>query len=395
MFRRLLFIVSGLLATLAALLLVLAWFGEPPPTLATALQTLSTRERTALEALAGAGRFAPQSLRSLGGYYDGLLDTPLNERAVWIDEGHVRALRIAHWPVAEPPDLSAFSELRVLWLDTGALERLPDLSALTQLTELQLRDQHVAQLDPARLPPGVVTLGLARNPLTAIDALASRPTLRSIDLARTRVTDIAALVPLPIDRIDLSGTPLAALPDAVPATRHGDWSMNLDDTPFLSPPGLSWQGPGGYAFVGTAFGHETREGYLGSGRVDARGTGDMVPALRPVQLNTLNAQGVYDVTVEASIDRGRIRIWLHPPDHYWRQRSPWFARADIDGFGFLPRQAWVFADIAAGQTATLDGRLWREGSPDRPVMTFEVQPLGPEPAYGFRYRVRNRARPAT
>lgn len=365
-----------------------AWFSTPAPIMAEALSSLEPHERTALQRLLARGNVAPTAIRALGGYYRGLLDVDANRHAVWIDHGHVRAMRLAGWPEATAPDLSAFNRMEVLWLDDGRLSEWPDMSRLAALQEVQLRRQPLTSIDGERLPPSIVDLGLAHTAVTNVDALAGATTLRTLDLAHTGVANFSVLVPLALDRLDLSHCPVASLPEKLPRRRHGDWSVNLDGTPVLNPPGFSRVGPGGYAFAGTAFGREERHGHIGSGKADASGYGERLPALRPVVLQTINDRGVYDVVIEASVDAGRARVWLHTPDDFWTSRSRWFSEVDIDGFGFAMQETWVHVDLEAGKTTALRGRLMRLGPPDRPELQFLIAPIGNDPVREFRYRVR-------
>lgn len=388
---RFLLVVGSLATLFLASLVAYAWFASPAPPIDQALAGLVPGERTALEALARQAGFAPASMHALGGYYRGLLDAPVNRRALWIEDGHVRALRIAGWPQADAPDLAAFRELEVLWLDDGALAEWPDLSRLAKLRELVLREQPLTRIDGARLPPALVELGLAGTGVEDVAPLATLGTLRELDLSETAVARIDALLPLALDTLDLAGSRIAELPATLPRRVHGDWSLNLDGTPLLTRPDLSWQAPAGYAFVNSALGRERREGYVGSGNVDAWGEGEAVPSMRPVQLNTRDDRGgVYDVEVEASIASGRARIWMHPPDDYWWKVSPWFGQVDIRGFGFPPRASWVRYDLEAGQPVRVNGRLMRAGSSEHPQMEFLIEPLDGTQVTGLRYHVRKR-----
>ena len=371
-------------------LLAWAWLAEPAPDIASAVATLAPAERKALQQIAHDGGFELRAMHSLGGYYRGLLEAEVNRRAVWIEGGHVRALRVADWPHAAAPDLSAFTALRVLWLDHGQLAQWPRLSGLDALRELNLSQQPLPTPAANALPAGLETLALAGTRIDAVAPLARLSRLRELDLSATPLTEFDGLLALDLDRLDLSATRIGRMPKALPRP-GGDWALNLDDTPVLNPPGLSWQGPGSYAFTGSAFGREERSGWAGSGEVDASGYGETVSALRPVELLTRNDRGVYEVEVEAGIGSGRVRIWLQPPDHYWSRISPWFAAVPVRGFGFPPRQAWVYADVDAGRSARLRGRLGSAGAAERPQVRFLVEPLDGVPAGDFRYHVRHAA----
>lgn len=379
----LLLVVLGLV-----LLVLLALNADPVAPYAEQFKTLPKSEQIALQQLASDLDMAPDSYRPLGGYYQGLLSEPVNKRAIWIDQGHVRALRLAKWPRPAPPDLSALTELQVLWLDQGQLTTLPDLSRLSKLVELELRQQPLTALTSDRLPPALTRIGLSQTALTDLSPLSTIKSLKTIDASRTSVTDFSALVPLALDRLDLHDTLIARMPDALPAKRQGDWSVNLDNTPVLNPPGHQWTAPGGYSYSGVALGAETKQGMIGSGEVDVVGTGAEITAMRPVILPTSNDQGgVYDVQIEASIETGRARIWLDRPLGFFSAISPWFSEVDIDGFGFPPNPGYVYADLEPGQTTTLIGQLRLPGPVEHYDLEFKVEPLGGEKATGFRYKV--------
>jgi len=382
---------AALLALLAlGGLLAWAWLAEPVPDMASAVATLAPSERRALEQIARDGGFEVEAMHSLGGYYRGLLEAEVNRRAVWIDAGHVRALRVADWPRTEAPDLAAFTALQVLWLDHGALAQWPQLSGLDALRELNLSQQALPAPASNVLPAGLATLALAGTRIDDVAALATLARLRELDLSATPLIDFSALLALDLDTLDLSATRIERMPATLPRP-GGDWEVNLDGTPVLNPHGMSWQGPGSYAFTGAAFGREERTGWAGSGAVNASGYGETVSALRPVELMTRNTRGVHEVEVEASIGRGRVRIWLQPPDHYWSRISLWFGAVSVRGFGFPPRQAWVYADIDAGGSARLRGRLGSAGAADHPQLRFHVEPLDGQTAHDFRYHVRHAA----
>ncbi|AVP95823.1 hypothetical protein C7S18_00785 [Ahniella affigens] len=381
-------IIGLLLALGLGLLILLALNAEPVPPYAEQVKTLPAAEQASLQQLAADLGMAPDGFRALGGYYEGLLDVPANERAVFIDQGHVRALRVAAWPKGTPPDLSALTALQVLWLDRGKMTSLPDLSGLGQLVELELREQPLAELAAGRLPGSLTRLGLRQTPVTDLRALASLNHLNVLDASGTKVTDFSALVPLALDRLDLHDTLIARMPDALPVKQHGDWSVNLDNTPVLNPPGHQWQSPGGYSFTGVALGAETKRGMIGNGVVAVEGTGAEITAMRPVMLPTSNDRGgVYDVQIEASIESGRARIWLNRPLGYFPAISPWFSEVDIDGFGFLQRPGYVYADLEPGKTAVLIGQLSLPGPIEHYDLEFKVEPLGGTPATGLRYKV--------
>ncbi len=375
------------IVTLLGGLFVLALRNDPVPGADALLPTLVPQERAALDALCRQAGIDPQQLHMIGGWYAGIFDHAANRRAAWIDQGRVRALRISGWPLAEPPDLRAFGALERLWLDAGRLERWPDLTAQAALVEIQLRDQPALAAIPAALPPRLEILGLAGTRTADLGPLAQATALRQLDLARTQVADFSPLVDLGLDRVDLSGSQVAAMPQRLPS--QGAWSVNLDDTPVLNPAGFDWKGPGGYSFVGVAMGEETRQGSIGSGRVDVRGTGARIDKVVPVSLPTVNDQGgVYDVTIEGRIQRGRLRIWLQRPLGFFTARSPWFGEVDIDGFGFAPRMGYVHVDLEPGRSAQLTGQLWLPGPVEHHDLQFIVQPLGSAPAEGFEFHVR-------
>lgn len=376
----------GVLAV--GLLLLLALNSEPVPPFSEQVKTLSEAERQALEQLANDAGMPVASFRSLGGYYQGLFDAPQNRRAVWIEQGQVRALRLQGWPNAAAPDLSALRALEVLWLDQGQLSELPDLSALAALTELNLREQPITELPAAHLPPALVRINLAGTRIASLDHLAQIETLKHIDASRTPVRDFSRLVPLALDRLDLHDTQIAAMPATLPRKGQGDWSVNLDNTPVLNPPGHSWTPPADYRYSGVALGAESKDGMIGNGVVDVTGTGAEIVAMRPVILPTHNDQGgVYTVQIDASIETGQARIWLGRPPSYFLARSPWFREVAIDGFGLIPRNSYVFADLEPGKPASLIGQLRLPGPVEHWDFEFQVEPLGSEKATGFRYHV--------
>jgi hypothetical protein len=366
-------------------LLFLASRSQPLPGIAETLASLPEAERAALRAACGLAGIDPHALRVIGGGSEYLFTDERNRASLYVREGRVRALCLRGARFSAVPDFKALSALEALWLQDGELPGWPDLGSLSALAELRLDGQPLG--DPVSgLPAGLEVLGLSRTRVTALAPLAALSKLRSLDLADTAVTDFSPLLPLQLETLDVARTKVAAVPAQVP--RSGAWQVDLTGAPVLSPPGFSWEGPGGWSFTGTALGRETRSGGpVRASGFEINGTGSEVPALRPVALPTdhRGSRSVGPVVVEASIETGRARIWMDEPPGLFA--SAWFTQGHVKGFGFVRRSGHVFADLDPGQTVKLRGSLMLTGPIEHDDFHFLVQPLDGTRPTGLRYRV--------
>jgi hypothetical protein len=376
----------------AAALILLASNAKPLPPIANQLEFLPEAERAALQTLCvRAGLPGATSLRPLGGAYDGIFRAEANRAAVWIDEGHVRALGFTGAKFTDGTAVfREFPKMEVLWLENSNLSVWPDLSSLNALRELNVNGNPLAS-PPAgpgtALPPGLQRLQIARARLSALDFVANHvPELRELDASGN--AELRSLDPLlklaKLERVHLAQTGIAALPDTKGLPK---WEVDLEGTPVLNPPGFSWKGPGSHSFTGTGLGETSVRGMVSSGQIDVTGSASEVPALRPVSLPTNHggSASIGPVIVEATIATGKARIWLAEGPGWFS--SPWFTNGKVKGFGFARKAGWSVAEIEAGATAQARGALVLNGPIEHHDFQFYIEPVDGTRVTGLRYRV--------
>ncbi|MBX7209462.1 MAG: hypothetical protein K1X78_14190 [Verrucomicrobiaceae bacterium] len=345
----------GIAAAVALLgigiLVFLAWRAGPEKSIQEWLATLPAAERAALDAVCTAAGVEAAQLRPLGMLTDGLMRDARNAKSVVIRDGHVRALCLANSAFASAPDLSRLTEIELLWLENGNLTEWPVVSSLTRLRELQLGGQKLGTPTANTLPASLKKLGLARSNVSSIDPLIS----------------------LALDEVDLSHTPVAVLPAAVP--EKGGWQMDLDDTAITNPPGYRRQAPQQASLSGPTLPGGRIEGMASNGAVDVKVTGASLEKLMTVVLptNTTTYHSSGPVEVECRIGSGRMRVWLWEPDGLFK--GPWFERGKIRGFGPTHVNGFMTADVAAGQPAAARGVLIVQGTPPHHSFCLMLEPL--------------------
>lgn len=394
-------IVGGLLGLCVILVLVLLYFGRPLPSIREGLATLPAEERRALESLCRAAGQEPMALRLIGGWTDSLMSSEDNRLSLGWQDGRIRGIRLAGQKLTTVPDLSGLAELEVLWLD-GNQVASADLSGLSGLHKISLSHNRIASLARLRLPASLRRLDLSENEITDIGPLASLGSLTELDLSANRLADLSplaslsaltilrlsanqvtafdALLSLPFEKVDLRNNRVEAFPQALP--KFPLFKANLDGNPVLNPPG--YLRTRSYTIEGWT-GDALKQRLVRSDPLEVSGTWQRLSVLRNVEIDGLKSRySVARVRLEAAVKKGRLRLYLEEPDHFWS--SPWIAKGLVEGFGLMRQLAWVYADADPAHPARLLGRPIRGGSRDRETYSFQMEPLD-GPAEEISYRI--------
>lgn len=399
---RLLLWVLGLGVAGLAGLILLAVLAPEPPSAEAQWQSLNPAERAAVDQLLQHAGLETAAVRPIFDASGRLFDHAANRRAIVIEAGHVTGLSLQGAALAELPEtLGALQRLRALSLADNRLTAWPDLSALAELAFLDLsRNPALPSPDADRLPPGLTTLRLAETAVSDLRALSTLTRLKVLDLSATPVTAFDALLPLSLDTLDLSRTAVATLPAALPTT--GDWQVDLSAAPAINPPGYAAAWPFEGLVHGASREADLPRGQIGAEALDVAGTIAVQQATLSYALPQTRTPVDGDVLLQASLAQGRARLWLLEPTGLFA--SPWLTRGLVSGFGAWRQPGHVHAELAAGQTVQLRGRLHhrvRDGIYDLPaeqrntpsraitwhLYSFYVEPVGGS-LQGLRYRIR-------
>lgn len=273
-------------------------------------------------------------------------------------------------------------ELRSLDASHNRLSSVTPLAMLERLDRLALSDNDVSDVT-ALAGLGIRDLDLSRNPIPSLDAVPALPALARLRLTGTRIAsvDLADLARLPADVwVDLRRTPLEEVVGEHTVDRA------LADPTLRTPGGatLSVAGtPLGDRLTADALAHHDgtarhvtealprfrgrwqgsrRRGRTQTGfvtRIDQQGEADW---LRGVRTLAFDIDRAVSVTVTASVERGRLRIYL--------QSGP-------------GDEAFVWADAVPGRPLHVTGPLISMGR--RPFVAVEA--MGGR-AEGIRWSVR-------
>lgn len=362
-FKIVVIVVSIISAVLTGLVFI-GMLMEPEADIGTLLKKLPERERATLEALCADEGIKPADLRPLGISNDSLLRDERNARSVIIRDGHVRVLCLRGCKVKELHDLSSLTELEALWADNGALTTWPELASLKELTDVQLNGQPLGSPASNYLPT----------------------TLKRLGLARTKVSSIDTLMDFAIDEVDLSSTPIAKLPDRVPA--KGQWQLKLDDTAILKPAGYQTQLPARTIVSGPTLPGGKIEGMAGHKTVNVRITGSELkgPARLTLPTNTTLYHTSGPIEVTGTVASGALRVWLQEPDGFFD--GPWFKAGKIQGFGLAHRAGYTTTEIKSGTPGAARGTLFVDGTPPHFSFAVLLEPVGEAPVTGIDLQLR-------
>lgn len=382
------------------MLLLIASRSEPLPSTATALTTVNSFERVALEQVCAAAAIDPTSLRLLASSEAGLFDHEVNRRAVTIRDGHITGLSIQGLVFAITPDFSHLSSLESLDLRNSGLSDWPKLTGLASLRHINLSGNPLSEPAESMLPEGLRTLILADTNVYDLQTLSSLLQLTHLDLSGTKVRGFDPLLPLALESLNLSRTPLAALPANLPVA--GEWALNLDNTVVTKPLGYSEKWPFDGWVDASPRNADTSRGDVGRSRVKVEGS--LAPLNKPlsIALPRTSDGNAPPVTLRVSVLDGRARIWLLEPPTLFA--SPWFKAGKVQGFGSLRRRGYVFAEVSPGKTVSLQGTMeststdrFYERAPEnrrqnlpRSIWvhySFFVEPLDGQSVTGLAYRV--------
>lgn len=345
--------VIGLGVLLVAGLLFLAWNAKPLPGTAEALATVPESERAALQQITKLAGIESTSLRHIGGYGGTLFDDARNRNSLVIREGHIVALCMRGAAFASLPDPGGLTALEALDWSESSLTQWPDLSKLSELRQLNLSTQPLPDAAVGQLPLKLEFLRLAGTKITDTTPFSHLDALTELDLSGTAVTSFEPLLGLRLKLLNLANSKVNALPATVP--KEGEWTVDLDGTPLLNPPGYAAEWPFDGWITATASGDDAVSGTLNKAQVDVRGTAAPTAKARAIALPRVTDPGVPPVTITLTCAAGRARVWMEePPDLF---PSPWMKQRKVKGFGVFRSGGYVFAEVSPDKPAKLHGRL--------------------------------------
>lgn len=264
------------------------------------------------------------------------------------------ALDVARNRLRELP-FATFVDLETLDASGNPILDLSPLKGLDRLTDLVLRDLPIS--DPNSIPPlpALERLELARTDIERVDAeaLARWPRLRWLELSETPLREVACAyeVDNALDyptlrlesglRIGVNETLLGRWRQVEAVAAHdGTATQYVDALPRGSG---RWQG--------TRRRERTQSG-IGS-RVDASGSAEWMTGAHAIQFDI--DRGLF-VTVTASVERGRLRMYLRDGEGYTFAEAIPGRALSIQGPLITGTDSYVvFAEAIGGR---VEGILW-------------------------------------
>jgi hypothetical protein len=303
------------LSAFAATLLLACGKPEPPMSGKEALDSLPVSERAALNALLTDAGVSEAALRPVGRF--GLDKNPL---AIVISKGHITGLRISGTPLASMKAVAGLPELAALWLPDNKLTEIAGLETAAKLTELTLSRNPITTITGLAGVAALESLALDGNALTSVVGFPALAELRTLDLSGNRLTSLAGLAVLPkLWTIRAINNPLTDVEAVRPVrTRGGD--IEVPEALMGIALGVNQPRPAGESASAFA---------LKLPKTNGKTEGVHTPELRstprvfdhPGRLRKLTgASYVFlvegdnvttdPVTIEMSVKRGRVRVYL-------------------------------------------------------------------------------------
>ncbi|MEQ1842818.1 MAG: leucine-rich repeat domain-containing protein, partial [Verrucomicrobiales bacterium] len=218
---------------------------------------------------------------------------------------------------------------------------------------LNLSAQPLPNAEEGKLPLKLELIRLAGTRITDTSSFAHLNALTELDLSGTAVTSFEPLLGLRLKLLNLANSKVNTLPATVP--KEGEWTVDLDGTPLLNPPGYAAEWPFDGWITSTAGSDDVVSGTLSKALVDVQGTAAPASKARAIALPRVTDQGVPPVTITLTCTAGRARVWMEEyPDLF---PSPWMKQRKVKGFGVFRRGGYVFAEVAPDKPAKLQGKL--------------------------------------
>lgn len=266
---------------------------------------------------------------------NGLIDC-----AALADCTHLETLDVSHNKLTTLPLLEALERLEKLDASNNEIERATGLAGLPSLAHLNLYGNRLTTLDAITNLPRLAYLNVAGNMLDSLDGLRDLPALRHLDAGSNRLAaiDADALAAFPgVRKVALYGNNIRAVPagfvydartallrpegggwpeldlrqNPVAETLEADAVAQHDATAIHQVAELPW---GSGRFQGSTRRGRERRGALSSG-VDVSGTAAWFEGAQSISFD-LN-HGVV-VTATASVEQGRLRLYLEDPEGGYR-----------------------------------------------------------------------------
>jgi Leucine-rich repeat (LRR) protein len=290
-------------------------------------------------------------------------------------------------PLDDPRNRAAAAwedgRLTVLALQDQALAELPDLSGASALRVLDLSGNRIAVLDAARLPERLEELDISGNPVSDLAPLSGLTRLRTLSARGSKVTDIAPLADMKLENADLRDCKVKELPKRLPG--NPDFRVDLAGCPVAQPPGLVEKWNFTYSQGGAPGEVQRREGLVLPGPFSASGTWQSVSGMAAVEVPAapqMDGIGAAPVNVEVSVKSGTLRLYLMAARD---PRGPWYEKGFVKGHeGLLRKPLMQWAEAKPGKPARLFGHLSRLGS--QPFQ-FVIEQRGKQPVSGLSWRV--------
>jgi hypothetical protein len=279
-------------------------------------------DRQALDALLqGTGLTASQLTPIGAGVARGFGVLQHHERAVAVEDGRIRELRLSGVPLPHPEALTKLTGLQALWLSDNHLISLPDLSPLKELVFLDLGQNQVHDLAFLSALAKLTALHLAGNGLQSVANLASL----------AQLTDL-----------DITGNPNVVIPNPKPEKWVLKTDANPTGRPQAPPHPANWvEAPPRKGKAGSG----SQEGFVQGGSYSVKGTvATLTGAIDNARIpGTSVSGGAGNSTVEISVEKGRVRAYLQyvPPSTSF---ATW-----VDGY--------VYAEAEPGKPGSVKGIL--------------------------------------
>jgi hypothetical protein len=303
------------LSAVAALLLLACGESEPSMSSKDALESLPVTERAALGALLKDAGIPESALRPVGRL--GLDKNPL---AIVISKGHITGLRISGTPLASMKAVAGLPELAALWLPDNKLTEITGLEATGKLTELALSRNQITTITGLAGAAALESLALDGNALTSVVGFPALAELRSVELSGNRLTSLAGLDVLPkLWTIRAVNNPLSDVEAARPVRTRGG-NIEVPGALMGIALGVNQLRPAGES--ASAFALKLPKT---TGNTEAVETPELRNTQRvfeyPGRLRKLTGASyvflvegtnvtIDPVTIEMSVKRGRVRVYL-------------------------------------------------------------------------------------